>query len=294
MSRDTRGGRGLGRLLLGVISLLACTLVLAACGDDDDNEGSSGGGESTTAAAGSNLDLKTPGTLTVGSSLQFKPQAYLDDAGKPAGYDVEILEKLATSMGAKLKIENLDFNGLIPGQQAGTFDMVSSGLSPTPERKKALDFSRAYIPFALVLGIPADADTPPTEEAYNDAGTRITTLQGSTGEQLAKDLFPEAQIDGLPDQNAAFLEVATGRADGIVVELDLLAQFEASNPGELKRAEFPEPLDVQYGSWAVTKGDEKLVAYLDKWLCTAQEDGTLATTYKTVFKVDEFPPMPPC
>ncbi len=47
-------------------------------------------------------------------TLQFKPEMYLDN-GKPAGYDVELLKALAKAMGVKLKIKNLDFNGLIPG-----------------------------------------------------------------------------------------------------------------------------------------------------------------------------------
>ena len=76
---------------------------------------------------------------------------------------------------------------------------------------------------------------------------------------------------GFPDQNAAFLEVATGRADGIVVEDYLLAQFDKSNPGKLEKAAFAEPLDVQYGSWAVPKGNEDFVEYLDEWLCEAQD-----------------------
>ena len=49
---------------------------------------------------------------------------------------------LAKAMGVKLKIQNLGFNGLIPGLVAKKFDMVSVGLSPTPERKKAIDFTR--------------------------------------------------------------------------------------------------------------------------------------------------------
>jgi ABC-type amino acid transport substrate-binding protein len=78
-----------------------------------------------------------PTTLVVGMDLQFKPQMYLQN-GKPAGYDVVLLRALARQLGVKLKIENLDFNGLIPGLVGKKFDMVSVGLSPTPERKKAI------------------------------------------------------------------------------------------------------------------------------------------------------------
>ena len=91
-----------------------------------------------SASAGApDLGLNKAGTLTVGMNLQFKPEMYLDEAGKPAGYDVDLLNKLAAELGVKLVIKNLDFNGLIPGLQAKKFDLVSVGLTATDERISA-------------------------------------------------------------------------------------------------------------------------------------------------------------
>jgi ABC-type amino acid transport substrate-binding protein len=278
------------------IATLAATaaLALAACGGDDDKSSDSGSGAAKSSGASTGLKPINAGQLTVGMNLQFKPEMYLDN-GKPAGYDVDLLNELAPALKVKLNIQNLDFNGLIPGLQSKKFDMVSVGLSATPERKQVVDFTRAYGPYALVLGVPsADAAGITSADALNTKGKTITALQGSTGEQLAKKLFPDASVKGFPDQNAAFLEVATGRADGIVVEDYLLAQFQASNAGKLDKAAIDKPLDVQYGSWAVPKGNEEFVSYLDTWLCKAQTDGTLERLYKKDFAVDELPPMPPC
>jgi ABC-type amino acid transport substrate-binding protein len=289
MSAQARRFNGGIRIALAALAV-AALLVVASCGDDDDD---GGGGAAGSGDVSSQLNLMTSGTVTVGMNLQFKPQMYLDD-GEPAGYDVDLLNQLADAMGVKLDIKNLDFNGLIPGLQSKQFDMVSVGLNATPERKQAVDFSRGYVPYSQVLAIPADADSPAAPEDLNASGTTITALQGSTAEQLAKKQFPEAKVDGFADQNAAFLQVASGRADGIIVEDYLLAQYEDSNPGQLKKADFPEPLDVQYGSWAVQKGNSAFVAYLDDFLCKAQGDGTLEQLYKKNFGVDELPPMPPC
>ncbi|HEX7300536.1 MAG TPA: transporter substrate-binding domain-containing protein [Solirubrobacteraceae bacterium] len=297
MFTKSRGVPSLLRAALVALTALAVALTLAACGSDD--KGSSGGSTSATstpADSGASTGLKpvTSGKLTVGMNLQFKPEMYLDN-GEPAGYDVDLLKKLVPDLGVALNIQNLDFNGLIPGLQAKKFDMVSVGLSATPERKEVVDFTRAYVPYALVLGVPAkNASSITSVDAVNAKGKTVTALQGSTGEQLAKKLFPDAKVKGFPDQNAAFLEVATGRADAIVVEDYLLAQFQASNAGKLEKAAIDKPLDVQYGSWAVPKGNDAFVKYLDTWLCKAQQDGTLAELYKKDFSVDEFPPMPDC
>jgi len=292
MSSSRLRAATLVRLAL-VAAMVAAALVLAACGDDDDEGAASNGAAEGGTDSATNLEFIESGKLTVGMNLQFKPQMYLDDAGDPAGYDVDLLNELAPALEQELNIKNLDFNGLIPGLQSNQFDMVSVGLSPTPERKEVVDFTRAYVPYVQVLGVPTGKGES-SPDAYNKEGVTITALQGSTGEQLAKKLFPKAKVNGLPDQNAAFLEVATGRADGIVVEDYLLAQFQASNAGKLDKAAIEKPLDVQYGSWAVPKGNEEFIKFLDDWLCKAQNDGTLEELYKKNFGVEDFPEMPSC
>ncbi|MGI9112678.1 MAG: transporter substrate-binding domain-containing protein, partial [Gaiellaceae bacterium] len=229
----------IGRLLFAVALALALTTLALACGGDDDDESSDGAATTETTAATTesetetgdvaDLNLVDPTKLTVGMSLQFEPQMYLDDSGDPAGYDVVLVEELAEKMGVELDIQNLDFNGLIPGLVSKRFDMVSVGLSATPERKESVDFSREYVPYVQVLAAAADDETEATIEAFNTSDKAITSLQGSTAEKLVGATFPEAQSKSFPDQNAAFLEVSTGRADAIVVENYLLAQFNESN-----------------------------------------------------------------
>lgn len=263
---------------------LACVAVvsaaaLAACG------GGKSGGD-----GGSGLSQS--GTLTVGMNLQFKPEMYLDSANKPAGYDVDLLNKLAAELGVKLVIKNLDFNGLIPGLQAKKFDLVSVGLTATDERKQVIDFTRAYVPYTSVLAVRQNDTSPAAIPTYNAKGKIITALQGSTGEQLAKKSFPSAKLQTYSDQNAALLQVATGRANGSVLEDYILAQYQKSNPNQLKKAALPKPLDLSYGAWAVQKGNKTLAGKLNTFLCKAQTDGSLATLYKKDFGVTDAPAMP--
>ncbi|WP_237448145.1 ABC transporter substrate-binding protein [Nocardioides flavescens] len=279
------------RRMAVVASSITLALSLAACGGgDDDSNASDGSGDGGSSSQ--DLGLMKDGTLTVGMNLQFKPEMYLDDDNEPAGYDVDLLNDLADEMGVKLDIVNLDFDGLIPGLQSKQFDMVSVGLTATDERKKVIDFSREYVPYVSVLAVPQDDEGPFTIDNYNKSGVKITALQGSSGEQLAKDTFPDADVQGFSQQNAALLEVGTGRAQASVLEDYILAQYQASNPDQLKKADLPEPLAIGYGSWAVQKGNSTLVDELDSFLCTAQDDGTLAELYKKNFGVDDFPEMP--
>jgi ABC-type amino acid transport substrate-binding protein len=230
---------------------------------------------SSAAAATAPPGLMTPGTLVVGMDLQFKPEMYLS-GGKPAGYDVDLLKKLAAYAGVKLKIDNLAFTGLIPGLQTKKFDMVSVGLSPTPAREKVISFSTAYVPYAQIVGIPkADYGKITKISQLNTSSDTISALLGSTDQSQAKTTFPKAKIDALADQNSDFSLVATGRANAIVVEDYLLAQYNKANPGKLVQSKIA-PLDVQYGSYGVQHGNTALANYLDKFLCTEDKNGTLA------------------
>jgi ABC-type amino acid transport substrate-binding protein len=278
------------RLLVACLAVLLLVLAVG-CGGDDEESAPQGGGE-TTAEEGSDLSLNQSGTLIVGMNLQYKPQMFLE-GGEPAGYDVDLLNALAEELGVELQIENLDFNGLIPGLVSKQFDMVSVGLAATEERKKSVDFTRGYVPYAQILGARKDDDTPATTEAWDDSSKTITSLQGSTAEMRVQESFPSAQSKSFPDQNAAFLEVSTGRADGIVVENYLLAQFNNSNNDALKEVEFEEPLHVEYGSWAVQKGNTALVERLDEFICEMQDSGELAELYEKWHETP-MPPMPDC
>jgi len=277
ISTRLRARRG---VFAGVVVVVALAMTATACGSSGDGNGSGGSGNG----------LMNSGTLTVGMNLQFKPEMYLDN-GKPAGYDVDLLNELAKSLGVKLDIQNLDFNGLIPGLQAKKLDMVSVGLTPNPDRMKVVDFSRAYVPYSSVLAVKADYTGPETISAFDVSGTTITALQGSSGETLAQSSFPKATVQGLSDQNATLLQVQTGRAKGAVLEDYILAQYLTANPNTVKQASLPKPLSLSYGSWAAQKGNDTLTAKLNTFLCKAQGDGTLAALYKKDFGAS-FPAMP--
>lgn len=229
--------------------------------------------------------------LRVGMTLQFKPEMYKDDAGKPAGYDVEVLNLLAQDLGVKLTISDLDFDGLVPGLLADKFDMVSVGLVGRPKRLTQMYFTNSYVPYEQVLAVPASSKRAASIDAFNKAGTKITALQGSSAEGQIKTSFPLATAKPFPQQDAAFLEVASGRADATVVERYLVAQFQKTNPGKIKIVELKPALNIEYGQWAIPKGDYDFLVYLNNWLQYYKNNGTLEGIYaRTIAPVGQIWP----
>jgi ABC-type amino acid transport substrate-binding protein len=275
------------RWALWLVPVLALAMVASACSDDDDDTaaGSSNGGPNTLQSV---LDEKT---LTVGMTLQFKPEMYLDDANNPAGYDVELVQKLAEDLGVELKIENQEFDALIPGLLAGKWDMISVGLVPRPARLLQMNFTDAYVPYEQVLAVAADDDSPPTIDSFNKSGVTLTALQGATAAEQVKTQFPDATLKEFPQQDGAFLEVASGRAQGIVVESYLADGFIKANPGKLKVVALPAPLQIEYGSWAIPKGDHEFLTYLNSWLQYYKNNGFLDSEYVKIFASDPNRPI---
>ena len=278
-----------------IIKAVSISLALIAGAAACSSSSSGSGGGSSGAAGNTNpLHLIDAGTLTVGMNLTSRPQMYVDSNGKPAGYDVLLLNRLASDLHLKLKIDNLAFDGLIPGLQAKKFDMVSSGLSNTPERRQVVDFSRAYVPYQIELAVPDNSTLPATVAAWNKSSVSIAGLQGSNDADIAKAQFPQAHMKLFPTVNDALLELATGRASAAVAESFLIKTFQDSNPGKIKPLEFDNSvLPTYYGAYAVQKGNSALTDAINQWICTNQGNGFMKQSYEST-EHTTFPQMPAC
>jgi polar amino acid transport system substrate-binding protein len=60
------------------------------------------------------------------------------------GIDVEVAQIIADKLGYDLVIENVAFDSIIPGVQAGKYDMGMAGMTVTPERLESVEFSSSY------------------------------------------------------------------------------------------------------------------------------------------------------
>jgi ABC-type amino acid transport substrate-binding protein len=67
------------------------------------------------------------------------------------GYDVQVAKYIAAEMGMSLEVYAIDWNGLINGLNAGTYDGIIAGMSPTEEREAEVDFTDCYYNSNLVI-----------------------------------------------------------------------------------------------------------------------------------------------
>lgn len=67
------------------------------------------------------------------------------------GYDVQIAKYIANALGMKLEIYAEKWESLVSGVQAGTYDAIIAGMSPTSERAEQIDFTIPYYVSNLVV-----------------------------------------------------------------------------------------------------------------------------------------------
>ncbi|MET0276801.1 MAG: ABC transporter substrate-binding protein [Pseudorhodoplanes sp.] len=137
----------------------------------------------------------TPGVLTVGSALPDPPFELLDH-GKPAGFDVEWMQTIASELGLQWQLapfRGTDFNAIFDGLAAASIDCIASGTTVTPDREKVAAFCEPYLRSgqSLVCNIEA---TPDLHSVDDLRGLVLAVQKGNTSEPVALRLKTEGLV----------------------------------------------------------------------------------------------------
>ena len=153
--------------------------------------------------------------LVVGTASGYPPYEFIDTTKGDKtviGIDMELAKAVADKLGVKLVIQDMNFQSLLSSLASGKVDLAISGINPTDERRKTMDFSDVYLPTEQVVMIrKADADKyKKLEDLY---GKKIAVQKSTTQEILTKAEIKDAQIVGLAHVPEAVLELKHGKAD---------------------------------------------------------------------------------
>lgn len=227
------GGRSRSALA-GAVLLVA--IVLAACGASPSGTRPSGSPaaslpvakKSASIAAKLPASVRQKGTLEVVMSATSPPVHYYADDGKTViGLDPDLGRALGQVLGLKVDIQGVDLKQLIPGMQAGRYDVAVSQLSPTKERQQVLDFFdyfKSGTKLAVKRGNPNGVSLSKPDSL---CGRTLALETGSVQEQkyfpalnqqctaAGKSAIKES---GFPDKQSATLAVVSGRADAVLTD----------------------------------------------------------------------------
>ncbi|OVU95798.1 transporter substrate-binding domain-containing protein [Klebsiella quasipneumoniae] len=160
------------------------------------------------------LAFQQSGKITAGSDMTFFPYEYMEN-NKPAGFDIELLDGLAKSMGREAVNIDTRFPNLIPGLQGGRFDITNSSMYITAERLKVIDMVPYLKSGEAILARKGSDYQPKTPEDF--CGHKIGSM-GATSwlAQLQKLSADYCVKKGL---KPIALSVYTAVARGVVEKL---------------------------------------------------------------------------
>ncbi|WP_338539873.1 ABC transporter substrate-binding protein/permease [Paenibacillus tundrae] len=164
--------------------------------------------------------------LVLGTSADFAPYEFhkvINGKDEIVGFDIEIAKEIAADLGAELVIEDMGFDGLLPALQSGRVDLVISGMTPTDERKKSIDFSDTYYKSKQVIMIRTE-DTDKYQTMADLQNEKIGVQKGSIQETIGQGISG-AKLTALDKISDIVLQLQTKRVNAAIVEDTVAAGY---------------------------------------------------------------------
>ena len=161
--------------------------------------------------------------------FEFKDTAQGGD--KVIGFDMDVIQKVGEHLGRPIQIVEMDFAAIIPALQAGRADMAISGLSPTEERKKSIDFSEPYHVDKKALLVLEDSSIASEKDLQNK---KLGAQLGSAHEVVAKkwaETTPGLTVISLGKIGEMVQELKNRRIQAILFEDTAARKIASSTPG---------------------------------------------------------------
>ncbi|MBI1178969.1 MAG: ABC transporter permease subunit [Alphaproteobacteria bacterium] len=131
----------------------------------------------------------TDDTLTIGTTDGGFPFETVKN-NELAGFDIEMGERFAASLGKRVKFANMEFGALIAAVASGKVDMITASIFITPERQKRIDFSDPYYKTStLVLALKSNIAGSGVEAA--SAPTRQPGFLESVADSFQSNIIHE-------------------------------------------------------------------------------------------------------
>ena len=228
-------------------------------------------------------DILERGTLRIGIS-EFVPWAMPAERGEYVGYDVDIGNKIARDMGVGAEFKVYEWKDIIPALEAGEVDMISAGIVVTPQRALRISFTQPVAMSGAGLATNTEMTSEiETLEQLDDPDIIIATVTDTFSEGVARSVFRNAEIHSHTNKNDAEKELLEGRAHVYISSLPAV-QFLVTNNRDVIDLPLNEPLVGWAEAFAVQKGEQELLNFLNAWVTANTADRWVDATREYWFE----------
>lgn len=233
------------------------------------------------------LELPNLHQIVVGGDHNYPPFEFLDEKGRPAGFNVDISHALAQALGLDIKIHLGPWAEIRQELVRGDINAVQ-GMLYSPERDLNYDFTQSYTVIDYVGVTRKGSDPPPTCLAELK-GKRIVVQKGDIVHDLVVEHGLESQITAVDAQEDALRELSLGRYDcALVARMTAMYWIKKNGWNNLVLSGTPI-LSPEY-CFAVSQNQKALVALLGEGLKVLGETGEYRRIYEKWMGVYEKSP----
>lgn len=202
-----------------VMVLVMATAVFSACGSKSSDSKSGGDGKQV---------------LSMATNAEFPPYEYVEGEDV-VGIDVDIAQAIADKLGMELKVDNMNFDSIIPAITSGKDAIGAAGMTVTDERKKNVDFTDSYATGVQVVIVREDSKITDVKDLTTKGADNTIGVQlGTTGDIYCTSDIQDKGFGKVQQFNKsadAVQALVSGKIDCVVIDNQPAKEFVKANKG---------------------------------------------------------------
>ncbi|MEA1960288.1 MAG: amino acid ABC transporter substrate-binding protein [Bacillota bacterium] len=262
---------------LALILMLCFTLgiLLIGCGSSEPQNNDQNPNPAQTDTSWQ--DIQDKGSFIMGLDDAFPPMGFRDaDTNDIVGFDVDMAKEAAKRLGVEVEFQPIIWETKVQDLNGGNIDMIWNGLTITPERQQAMDFTAPYMEDNQIIVVTPDSPIA-TKADLSDKQIGIQAESSAKDAIRADEATYELVKDNLREfesNDLALLDLRGGGVDAVVVDEVVGRYYIINHPNDYKVLE--EDFGVEEFGVGLRKGDQAFLTELQKALDEMKEDGTAA------------------
>lgn len=207
-------------------------------------------------------ELRERGTIVIGTNTPYAPNEFKNENGEIVGFDIDVMDAVATVMGLEAEFRESDFEKIIPAIEGGTMDMGASSFTVNEERLQTVDFV-TYFEAGIQWAAAAGNEVDPDDACGLSVAVQRTTVsdqedvpaRSEACVAAGKPAIEKVQFD---TQDEASTAVALGKVDAMSADSPISAYAVKQSDGKMQLV--GDVFDSAPYGWPVRKGSELTAA----------------------------------
>jgi polar amino acid transport system substrate-binding protein len=215
-------------------------------------------------------DVLSKGVIRIGIPADLPPFGFQSANREPEGFDIDLAQMVAKSLGVKAELVPLTGANRIPYLLTDKVDITVSLMGLTPERAKQVWFSAPYASTSLAVFGPKNLAVHSAAELKS---YKVAAAKGNTEETALTQMNPQADIMRMENDAAAAAAYLSGQAQLFACSSFVAVELAKKNPNtefDLKFVIRPSP-----GHMAVKIGEYGMLHWLDSFIFFNKVNGEL-------------------